>query len=253
MIFRRIKAHIQNENWFAVFIDFLIVVVGILIAFQINAWADRQADKQSLHIALERLQDEIQSNLTTIDKTAEQHGDLATAGKDLLAAVRDPGLETVPMELIGKVFVEGFTTEYSTSALTYVLNQHPLHRLKNSKLRLVIFELPAEYLDAVEDEMSVIRRLDEHWIPYISQYLPVASFWNIVSNNREWEAYFDTTDGSSKENAVSVFEFKKLASAMIFQNEIVNRIGYQQLILDEQSELRAALENALQLINEELE
>ena len=40
MIFRRIKAHIQNENWFAVFVDFIIVVVGVFIGLQVSNWND---------------------------------------------------------------------------------------------------------------------------------------------------------------------------------------------------------------------
>ena len=30
--------HIREQNWFAVFLDFFIVVAGILIAFQITEW-----------------------------------------------------------------------------------------------------------------------------------------------------------------------------------------------------------------------
>ena len=51
MLFRRIKAHIEKENWFAVFIDFLIVVVGILIAFQITNWNEgRKATQKEAKI-----------------------------------------------------------------------------------------------------------------------------------------------------------------------------------------------------------
>ncbi len=38
MILRRIKSHIEMENWFAVFIDFLIVVVGVFIGIQVADW-----------------------------------------------------------------------------------------------------------------------------------------------------------------------------------------------------------------------
>ncbi len=38
MLLRRVTQHVRDQNWFAVFIDFLIVVVGILIAFQITEW-----------------------------------------------------------------------------------------------------------------------------------------------------------------------------------------------------------------------
>jgi hypothetical protein len=36
MILRRITQHVKDQNWFAVALDFVIVVVGILIAFQIT-------------------------------------------------------------------------------------------------------------------------------------------------------------------------------------------------------------------------
>ena len=35
MIFRRIKSHIEKENWFAVFIDLCIVVIGVFIGIQV--------------------------------------------------------------------------------------------------------------------------------------------------------------------------------------------------------------------------
>lgn len=42
MILRRIKAHAQKENWFAVGIDFFIVVVGVFIGLQVSNWNERR-------------------------------------------------------------------------------------------------------------------------------------------------------------------------------------------------------------------
>lgn len=42
MILRRIKAHVEKENWFAVFIDFAIVVVGVVIGLQVANWNERR-------------------------------------------------------------------------------------------------------------------------------------------------------------------------------------------------------------------
>jgi len=44
MIFRRIKAHIEKENWFAVGIDFCIVVIGVFIGIQVANWNETRAD-----------------------------------------------------------------------------------------------------------------------------------------------------------------------------------------------------------------
>ncbi len=252
MILRRITEHVKAQNWTAIALDFVIVVVGILIAFQINAWSARQAEKQSLDVALERLRDEIQFNIAVIDKNSKLHGDIASAGHELLDAVRDPELDNIPMELIGTVFAEGFTSDYSTGALTYVLNQQPFHNTNNNELRRVITTLPAQYVDALEDERVTIQLLDRQWVPYISQYLPVETFWNLVNEKRERVGSFDSEGGSVNQGAVTLREFKELASTLRFQNEIVNRIGYQDLIVIEQQELREDLERSLTLIEEEL-
>ena len=45
MRFRRVSEHVKDQNWFAVVLDFLIVVAGILIAFQITNWNEARRDR----------------------------------------------------------------------------------------------------------------------------------------------------------------------------------------------------------------
>ena len=59
MIFRRIKAHIAKEDWFAVFIDFCIVVFGVFMGFQVQEWAVEQNRRADETIYLERLHGEV--------------------------------------------------------------------------------------------------------------------------------------------------------------------------------------------------
>jgi hypothetical protein len=46
MILRRLTKHVKGQNWFAVGLDFVIVVVGILIAFQITNWANENERRE---------------------------------------------------------------------------------------------------------------------------------------------------------------------------------------------------------------
>lgn len=55
MLLRRITQHVKEQNWFAVALDFFIVVVGILIAFQITNWNEARLDSQREKVLLERL------------------------------------------------------------------------------------------------------------------------------------------------------------------------------------------------------
>lgn len=51
MLLRRITNHVSNQNWFAVFLDFLIVILGILIAFQITNWNEKSSKRTDFELA----------------------------------------------------------------------------------------------------------------------------------------------------------------------------------------------------------
>ena len=71
MIFRRVKAHVAKEDWFAVFIDFIIVVVGVFLGIQIGNWNGirlNQADYEEAHI---RMIEEANSNIQYVGRVIE--------------------------------------------------------------------------------------------------------------------------------------------------------------------------------------
>lgn len=62
MILRRLRAHVEAENWFAVAIDFVIVVVGVFIGIQVANWNEAQQDRARLSQAVEALRGELAWN-----------------------------------------------------------------------------------------------------------------------------------------------------------------------------------------------
>ena len=68
MIFRRIKAHIEKENWFAVFVDFLIVVVGVFIGIQVANWNDNRLQRETTQHYLTCISEELVANQEDINQ-----------------------------------------------------------------------------------------------------------------------------------------------------------------------------------------
>jgi hypothetical protein len=60
MLLRRITKHVTDQNWFAVFIDFLIVVVGVFIGIQVANWNDALKAKQAEKVYLQRMHEDIE-------------------------------------------------------------------------------------------------------------------------------------------------------------------------------------------------
>jgi hypothetical protein len=59
MLLRRITKHVKAQNWFAVFLDFIIVVFGIWVALIAGQWADNRQDRAALKNAEHELNTEI--------------------------------------------------------------------------------------------------------------------------------------------------------------------------------------------------
>ena len=62
MILRRITEHVKTQNWFAVAIDFIIVVVGVFIGIQVSNWNADQTNKRAAREYVVRIQRELLAN-----------------------------------------------------------------------------------------------------------------------------------------------------------------------------------------------
>ncbi|MBT8473785.1 MAG: hypothetical protein KJN99_14345 [Marinicaulis sp.] len=67
MLLRRITEHVKAQNWFAVGLDFLIVVVGVFVGLQVSNWNATRADKAEYIKALDRMDTEVNENFVVID------------------------------------------------------------------------------------------------------------------------------------------------------------------------------------------
>ena len=61
MVIRRIREHVTAQNWFAVAIDLAIVVLGVIIATQVNNWNETRHDRDKGQNYSVRLIDELRT------------------------------------------------------------------------------------------------------------------------------------------------------------------------------------------------
>ena len=59
MILRRITEHVKAQNWTAIALDFLIVVVGVFIGIQVSNWNDARQDRADEAIVIRSLHEEV--------------------------------------------------------------------------------------------------------------------------------------------------------------------------------------------------
>ena len=59
MILRRVIAHFRKQEWTAIAIDFLIVVIGVFVGLQVNNWNETRAARDSERTFLEAVRDDL--------------------------------------------------------------------------------------------------------------------------------------------------------------------------------------------------
>ena len=71
MILRRLKAHVEKENWFAVFLDFCIVVLGVFIGLQVANWNETRANDRREKQVLQEILDDLREDAVTLESSTE--------------------------------------------------------------------------------------------------------------------------------------------------------------------------------------
>ncbi len=87
MLLRRITKHVTDQNWFAVFLDLIIVVLGVYIGLQVQQWALEKERLNSERQYLHRLHEEVEQLMVTriiYDETRSLFSETLFVVSDLL-------------------------------------------------------------------------------------------------------------------------------------------------------------------------
>ena len=94
MLLRRITDHVKAQNWTAVALDFVIVVVGVFIGIQVANWNDARVDRATETTYLELLQGDIQTTFAEVENQIAFEQFQVQLANDAI-----PIIEQVPSEL----------------------------------------------------------------------------------------------------------------------------------------------------------
>lgn len=125
MLLRRVTQHVGDQNWFAVIIDFAIVVVGVFIGIQVANWNDTRVNRQLEVETLAAILTDLQADETSLQRAIAladvsiQAGNyaLSTAGFDTFGSFDlsiEPGITSEDID--GPGFLEGID-ELNTDSL----------------------------------------------------------------------------------------------------------------------------------------
>ena len=71
MLLRRITEHVRTQNWFAVGIDFVIVVLGVFVGLQVSGWNEERQNRIAETYYLQRILGDIDQSISNNEAVLE--------------------------------------------------------------------------------------------------------------------------------------------------------------------------------------
>ncbi len=118
MILRRLTEHVKAQNWFAVAIDFVIVVVGVFIGIQVSNWNSAQNNRRAAREYVVRIQEELTANRQDMAARTEYFNRVKGHALRALAAL-DQAPETLGEEFIIDAYFASLSLRRRISRATY--------------------------------------------------------------------------------------------------------------------------------------
>jgi len=120
MTLRRVIDHFRRQEWTAIAIDFVIVVVGVFVGIQVSNWNAARIDKARAHAYLERIRADLDADLANYGDRLGFWGRVSDYGAKGLsyAETGDAGNQT-QWALLLAYFQASQVAEFFTTRTTY--------------------------------------------------------------------------------------------------------------------------------------
>ena len=101
MLLRRVIAHVRRQEWTAIWIDLVIVVVGVFIGIQVANWNEERATARRAERFTERLRNDLREEAWGYEMQVGYYSDVAAHGRRTLDALT--GRAALPDEQLLRV------------------------------------------------------------------------------------------------------------------------------------------------------
>ncbi|WP_350289269.1 DUF6090 family protein [uncultured Croceitalea sp.] len=239
--FRKIRQRLLSENKFSKYLlyaigEIVLVVIGILIALQINNWKEERKLKQQQKVVLKALYADFVANKELIQEGIEEHKYHKDLGLTWIKLMRKDTLNVQKTPFLDSLLFWGpeyKVIDFIDASLNNVINSEKLDLVENTSLKQGLIEYPLS-INQYKDLEAVVRSIViERIRPRNEQYVSLAEMLN--------------DSDSFPSDYTSLLKDRKLS------NDYVNRHWQLEELLKDLKNLEAKTDTLIKLIDKELE
>ena len=238
MILARLSRAIRQQNWFAVALEFVIVILGVVIGFQITEWASARAEAERRAVVLDRLHDEVEGAVSILVRMTDTYEELNTARTGVIERMIAGDLDGIDTEINSAATVattlypafsprQGVYTEIVSSGMLSSLGDAAFREaLGDYQSSVVFLQGQIDYFRERVNARPDIDDFDYVWLEYApgtSRERSHVIDWDAAANDPEFLQHLLT--GNNSMRAMTGWWQNTLASAQTLCGETARLTG----------------------------
>jgi hypothetical protein len=230
----------------------VLVVVGILIALQINNWNEDRKNREKERVLLNQLRQEFESDLKQLKDKTVQRKNIIYSSKKLLEYIDNDQLDnsdSIIYHLQRSVFIPTF----NTSSKDFFLSRD-VGLLANDSLRVLLADWPRQVDQLVEEEQQWVDYRDNNYLVFLTNHFQTRNIYNSVQEDLEMMMTIFLDKSNSFDDRIGSSKNIEDPNLLLEIDELENHLGFAIMAHGicnlQTASLSIHIEKILQQINE---
>ena len=166
MILRRVTAHVKTQNWFAVALDLLIVIVGVFIGIEVANWNEARQERSEERRYYSQLLVDLRTDLQTFALAERRTRDFDQAAEWVLAKLGGkPPREVSSGRLAAAIHYAGFIYLPTVNRRTYdeLISTGNLGLLRDQRIRSDIAAYYGKFAEIRQWDALLREQQNVYW------------------------------------------------------------------------------------------
>jgi hypothetical protein len=215
VLLRRINEHLKQQNLIAIGLDLIVVVVGIILAFQVDRWYESRQLRGEEISHLRSLSADFTGTTTNIERTVSRHRNSIASAMQLLGYQADQTTAITTEDFYELVADLSYAriADYQRSTYDYLISSGHISTLRNEQLRAELTGIFSR-IDGIIDHMRADHQ--SYWRndlePYVRVNLDHVAMMKAVHPDEEFMKIPATLPADHIHAVIGTGEFEGLVS-----------------------------------------
>ena len=198
MILRRVIQHVRKQEWTAIAIDFVIVVIGVVVGIQVSNWNIELETRRKAEVFSERLINDLRFEAWSYQSLIEYHDDILDSAERAIEALSGENHISNEVFLISAYRATQYSfIERWRATFDELISTGEIGLIADNKLRstaISVYNTPVFDLILESGKNSELRRIFRRSVPVEIQRALMKNCGDIIVDFGDYESLVDALD-----------------------------------------------------------